>query len=74
VEGHTDTIGTEEYNNELSLRRAQAIKDYIVSSLKIDGSRIAARGMGESAPIADPNGTPETQGLNRRVVIRFINP
>jgi outer membrane protein OmpA-like peptidoglycan-associated protein len=74
VEGHTDSIGTEEYNLELSRRRAQSIKDYIARSLMVNVDRIEVRGMGESAPIVDPSGNEQQQAPNRRVVIRFINP
>ncbi len=74
VEGHTDSIGTEAYNNDLSLRRALSIKNYISRSLMVDVSRMDCRGMGESQPLADPNGDVDQQSLNRRVVIRFINP
>lgn len=74
VEGHTDSIGTEAYNNDLSLRRAQSIRNYIEKSLMIDTGRIETKGLGESEPIADPNGDVQQQAINRRVVIRFINP
>jgi OmpA-OmpF porin, OOP family len=74
VEGHTDTLGTEEYNDRLSLARAQAIKDYIARSLMTDVSRIEVRGLGEREPIAEATGNEQQQAINRRVVIRFINP
>ncbi|MBP7950531.1 MAG: OmpA family protein [Verrucomicrobiales bacterium] len=74
VEGHTDTTGEDAYNVELSLRRAQAVADWVVNSLKIDGSRIQVKGLGESQPLVNANGSIEEQALNRRVVIRFLNP
>lgn len=74
VEGHTDTTGEEGYNLGLSLRRAEAVKSWVVNSLKLDGSRIQTRGLGETQPIANPNGSQEEQAINRRVVIRFVNP
>lgn len=74
IEGHTDTTGDEAYNQNLSLRRADAVKSWVTTSLMLDGSRIQTRGMGESQPIANPTGTQEEQAINRRVVIRFVNP
>jgi outer membrane protein OmpA-like peptidoglycan-associated protein len=74
VEGHTDTIGTPEYNVDLSLRRAQAIKDFVVNSLRIDGNRIEVHGLGEQFPVRNAEGSAEEQAINRRVVIRFITP
>jgi len=63
--GHTDSTGPEEYNMQLSLRRAQAAADYL-ESLGIDG--ITVKGMGESEPVAD-NGTREGRAKNRRVEV-----
>lgn len=63
--GHTDSTGPEEYNMQLSLRRAQAAADYL-ESLGIDG--ITVKGMGESEPVAD-NGTREGRAKNRRIEI-----
>jgi OmpA-OmpF porin, OOP family len=74
VEGHTDTIGTEEYNRDLSLRRAGSIREYIARSLQVDVARIEVRGIGESEPLVNPTGDEQQQALNRRVVIRFVNP
>ncbi|MGN6343531.1 MAG: OmpA family protein [Ginsengibacter sp.] len=65
IQGHTDSRGTEEYNMGLSLRRANAVRDYLVSK-GIDGSRMAVKGYGESAP-AYTNDTPEGMAQNRRV-------
>lgn len=66
--GHTDSSGPEEYNQQLSVRRATAIKSYIVSEKDIDASIIDVSGKGESAPIAD-NATAEGRAQNRRVEI-----
>jgi len=66
IEGHTDSIGTEEYNQRLSERRVQSVKNYIVEKFNIDGKRIKATGYGESRPIAD-NSTEEGRQRNRRV-------
>jgi len=66
LEGHTDSIGTEEYNQRLSQRRVDNVKKYIVEKFNIDGKRIKAIGYGETKPIAD-NNTEEGRQRNRRV-------
>jgi OmpA-OmpF porin, OOP family len=68
IEGHTDSSGSDSYNQRLSEQRAKAVRDYIVS-MGIDPSRIEARGFGESQPVAD-NSTTEGRAQNRRVVLR----
>lgn len=65
IAGHTDSKGTDVYNNTLSQGRSQAVVDYIVQQ-GIDVSRLTAKGYGESKPI-DTNDTPEGQANNRRV-------
>ena len=67
VIGHTDSDGSEEYNQALSVRRAQSVKDYLVSE-GVDGSIIDVSGQGESNPIAS-NATREGRAQNRRVDI-----
>lgn len=67
IEGHTDDIGSMKYNIDLSGKRAQAIKDYLVDK-GIDSSRITTTGLGYAQPIAD-NETPEGRALNRRAEI-----
>jgi outer membrane protein OmpA-like peptidoglycan-associated protein len=69
--GHTDTIGSPAANQTLSEARATAVRDWLVTSLRLDGTNIIVEGRGESEPLADinPNGTPEEQQLNRRVEI-----
>lgn len=64
VEGHTDNIGSKKYNLDLSKKRAQAIKDYLVGK-GIDQSRITSVGHGLSKPIAG-NDTKKGRALNRR--------
>lgn len=66
IEGHTDSIGTDEYNQRLSQRRVDSVKNYIVDKFNIDGKRIKATGYGESRPVAD-NSTDEGRQRNRRV-------
>jgi len=67
VEGHTDSVGTEEYNQALSDRRAKAVFDYL-SSRGVDPARLSSIGHGELKPIAD-NTTAEGRQLNRRVML-----
>jgi outer membrane protein OmpA-like peptidoglycan-associated protein len=65
IEGHTDSVGTDEYNQELSEYRADAVRDYLVQQ-GIPATQIAARGLGKTQPIAS-NDTPEGRQQNRRV-------
>ncbi|MDM8524910.1 OmpA family protein [Desulfococcaceae bacterium HSG8] len=66
IEGHADSKGTDEYNNDLSRRRADAVKTFLISAFKIDESRLKIRAYGESRPIVS-NETEEGRALNRRV-------
>ncbi len=68
--GHTDSIGSNEYNQKLSIRRSEAVKAYLVGK-GIDGNRIQASGKGETAPIAD-NLAAEGRARNRRVEIEVV--
>ena len=68
--GHTDWIGTDEYNLGLSKRRSDAIKQYLVSK-GIEANRIYTEGKGEKQPVAD-NRTAEGRAKNRRVEIEVI--
>ncbi|OGQ77880.1 MAG: hypothetical protein A3F90_18570 [Deltaproteobacteria bacterium RIFCSPLOWO2_12_FULL_60_19] len=69
LEGHTDSVGTDQYNQGLSERRAASVRDYVVKK-GIDGSRISARGFGETKPIAD-NNTEQGRAKNRRVEVKI---
>ena len=71
VEGHTDSIGTKDYNQTLSQRRAKAVVDYLTSR-NISSDRLSARGYGEDNPI-DSNVTRRGRAKNRRVEIIFKN-
>ena len=65
--GHTDSVGTDDYNKGLSVRRADAAAEYLVSQ-GVERSRIATGGLGEEEPIAT-NDTPDGRGRNRRVEV-----
>ena len=67
IEGHTDSVGSDAYNERLSERRANAVKDYLVRQ-GISSSRITTRGYGESRPVAS-NDTEEGRAQNRRAEI-----
>lgn len=67
VAGHTDGTGSEQYNQQLSERRAQSVKDALLQS-GVQASRITTAGYGESQPVAS-NYTPEGRQMNRRVVV-----
>lgn len=66
LEGHTDSIGSDEYNMGLSLRRAESVKKALVEKNNINVSRISTHGYGESKPVAS-NDTPAGRMKNRRV-------
>lgn len=68
AEGHTDSRGTDAYNENLSLRRANAVRDYLVKG-GISPSRISIEGYGESRPVAT-NDTDDGRAQNRRVELR----
>jgi outer membrane protein OmpA-like peptidoglycan-associated protein len=71
IQGHTDSIGTAEYNMGLSERRAKTVRDYLVSK-GISATRMTTRGAGETEPVAD-NGTKAGRAQNRRVVLIEIH-
>ena len=68
--GHTDSIGTDAYNQKLSVRRAEAVKAYLVSK-GIEKNRVYTEGKGEKQPVAD-NKTKEGKAKNRRVEIEVV--
>jgi len=70
IEGYTDFIGTKVYNKELSVERAEKVKEYLV--LKgIDKKRLSTIGYGKGNPVAN-NETEEGRALNRRIVFRIL--
>ncbi len=70
VVGHTDSTGSEQYNQGLSEQRAQSVANYL-RSRGVAPARIAAYGMGETQPIAT-NATAQGRQANRRVEVRII--
>ncbi len=68
--GHTDSVGSDAYNQKLSVRRAEAVKAYLVSK-GIEKNRIYTEGKGEKQPVAD-NKTKEGRTKNRRVEIEVV--
>ncbi|TWH76863.1 OOP family OmpA-OmpF porin [Azomonas agilis] len=66
VEGHTDSVGTDQYNQRLSERRAQAVRRVLVDQYGVASNRVDSVGYGESRPVAD-NATEAGRQINRRV-------
>lgn len=67
IEGHTDAVGTAQYNDQLSVRRADAVKRYLVAEQKLDPGRLKTVGKGQREPQA---GSEPTAAENRRVQFR----
>jgi len=67
IEGHTDSTGSDQTNQELSTKRAIAVRDYLIGQ-KVPASSIDAEGLASSRPVAD-NSTTEGRARNRRVEI-----
>lgn len=72
VEGHTCSLGTDDYNRKLSYRRARAVTNYLVDVFKVPRSKIEFYGLGESQPIAS-NLTEESRRFNRRVEFKIYH-
>ena len=78
LDGYTDSKGTEQYNQKLSERRAEAVRQYLIKEGAVDEARISVKGYGESNPIA-PNKTkngkdnPKGRAENRRVEILIVS-
>jgi outer membrane protein OmpA-like peptidoglycan-associated protein len=71
IEGHTDSFGSDEFNLDLSQRRANAVVSWLIQSLRLTTDRVQAVGMGERALIQRiPGASIEEQGINRRVEIK----
>jgi len=68
--GHTDSVGSDSYNQRLSIRRSEAVKSYLVSK-GVEKNRVYTEGKGEKQPVAD-NKTAEGRAKNRRVEIEVV--
>jgi OmpA-OmpF porin, OOP family len=73
IAGHTDNVGADAYNLRLSERRANAVRDYLLSNFDIEGERLVARGYGSSRPLL-PNRTHTERAVNRRVEFHVLEP
>ncbi|MBF8222093.1 OmpA family protein [Halomonas sp. 328] len=71
IAGHTDSTGSAQYNQGLSQRRADSVRDYLISR-GVEGSRLVARGFGEERPVAS-NATDAGRAENRRVELDVLN-
>jgi outer membrane protein OmpA-like peptidoglycan-associated protein len=71
IGGHTDNVGKEDYNIKLSERRAASVKNWLVKSGKVDGSRLLTVGYGPKNPIVG-NDTPANRAVNRRVEFKKL--
>ncbi|MEL7120074.1 MAG: OmpA family protein [Bacteroidota bacterium] len=70
IQGHTDAVGSAQYNQKLSQDRANAVKAYLIKN-GVPANLVEAKGFGESNPVAD-NETEEGKAQNRRVEIKFL--
>ncbi len=73
IDGHTDSIGPDSYNEKLSLKRAIAAATHLVTNAGMDAQRIFVKGFGEREPLA-PNDTAEGRALNRRLELLILVP
>ncbi len=73
VGGHTDDRGASEYNQGLSLRRAESVRKYLIEKFGVDGKLLNAQGFGEDRPVAG-NNTAEGRQRNRRVEVSVVAP
>ncbi len=73
IEGHTDSQGNDDFNQELSTGRAIAVREYILANMALSADRIRAVGYGESSPIAR-NDTAEGRARNRRIDVVLVLP
>src|SRR5260370_32386185 len=64
VEGHTDSFGSDDYNIDLSQRRAETVKDWLVQNMNIDANRIQTRGYGKTRLLVPGDRSVEEQQLN----------
>ncbi len=72
IEGHTDSTGNDDHNLDLSIRRAVAVRQYLIDAYGIDANRLEADGFGETQPVGDDE-TPEGRQQNRRVELVVLD-
>ena len=72
IEGHTDDLGSADYNEDLSLRRAEVVRSFLAQSSGVPKSRLDARGFGKSKPQVEGT-SDQARSQNRRVVIRRVD-
>lgn len=68
IQGHTDNVGSDRYNQTLSQKRAESVKHYLLQHFPIKPANLSAAGYGKNDPIA-PNETPDGRSKNRRVQV-----
>jgi outer membrane protein OmpA-like peptidoglycan-associated protein len=73
LEGHSDTIGGDQYNQDLSERRAKAVRSWLVEQAHIDPAQVETVGYGSSKPIVPASKSPNDQAPNRRVEVRVLS-
>ncbi len=74
IEGHTDSFGGDDFNRDLSLKRAEAVRRWLVERLRLDAANIKVMGLGKARPIVSTEGDADQQSLNRRVEIVVKKP
>lgn len=67
VEGHTDRMGSSDYNQALSSRRAESVKSYLVDEVRLDAARVGASGMGERQPATASGACPDSMARSQRI-------
>lgn len=71
ISGHTDDVGTDENNQELSEKRAQSVRQYLIDHCGCQADKLIAVGYGKTRPVV-PNDSEKNRKLNRRVEMRFV--
>ena len=72
ISGHTDSVGSDSYNQKLSYQRANSVRDYLIRYHNTDPTRLIAVGYGESQPVAD-NRTKSGRDMNRRIEFKILS-
>jgi OOP family OmpA-OmpF porin len=74
VQGHTDSRGSAAYNMKLSQARAEAVRDYLLQHFSLPAENYTAKGYGKSQLLVSPEKSDEDYAMNRRVVLKVLNP